>query len=305
MALPEIRDQARNRWRGILTKLGLPDRHLDGKHGPCPICGGKDRFRFDDKGGEGTFYCSACGAGDGVRFVMLWQGISFQDATKAIREALPDAKEVPVKPETPESRKREMLNAMWRKSKPIVEGDGAWRYLTGRGCDPPYWRDLRYVPKIKAAGCDRDDLSAMIAMVRDADGKPLTIHRTYIVAGEKAPIERPKRLMMRTIRDAGAHIRLSPPAKIMGIAEGIETALRAGQRFGVPVWAGISADGLEKFTPPKVCEKLYIFGDNDEKYRGQAAAFMLAHRLSVQRVPIDVEVCIPELVGRDWADMEE
>ena len=26
-----------------------------GKHGPCPMCGSSDRYRFDDKGGSGSY----------------------------------------------------------------------------------------------------------------------------------------------------------------------------------------------------------------------------------------------------------
>ena len=41
-----------------------------GKHTSCPACGGKDRFRFDDKQGDGTFYCNQCGAGNGFQLIM-------------------------------------------------------------------------------------------------------------------------------------------------------------------------------------------------------------------------------------------
>ena len=66
----DVRTAARGRWRGILHSLGMDERSLSGKHCPCPLCGGKDRFRFDDKDGRGTYYCSGCGAGDGVKLAM-------------------------------------------------------------------------------------------------------------------------------------------------------------------------------------------------------------------------------------------
>ena len=49
-----LKDRARGRWPGILTALGVPAKALRNRHGPCPVCGGKDRFRFDDKGGAGN-----------------------------------------------------------------------------------------------------------------------------------------------------------------------------------------------------------------------------------------------------------
>src|SRR5215467_14624886 len=59
-------ERARGRWREILPLFGIDSRFLKNKHGPCPLCGGKDRFRFDDKNGEGTYYCNQCGPGPGV-----------------------------------------------------------------------------------------------------------------------------------------------------------------------------------------------------------------------------------------------
>ena len=64
---------AQGRWQGILAELGLSD-YLSGKHGPCPICGGKDRFRWDNKGGNGTYFCNQCGAGDGFKLLQEFKG---------------------------------------------------------------------------------------------------------------------------------------------------------------------------------------------------------------------------------------
>ena len=44
-----LADRARGRWAAILPQLGVSPSALTGKHGPCPLCGGRDRFRFDDK----------------------------------------------------------------------------------------------------------------------------------------------------------------------------------------------------------------------------------------------------------------
>src|SRR5262245_52152034 len=59
-------ERARGRWREILPRLGIETRFLTNKHGPCPLCGGKDRYRFDDRDGEGTYFCGQCGAGTGL-----------------------------------------------------------------------------------------------------------------------------------------------------------------------------------------------------------------------------------------------
>ncbi len=60
---------ARGNWHQILTALGVDLACMTNRHGPCPGCGGKDRFRFDDQEGDGTWLCGRGGeapiAGDG------------------------------------------------------------------------------------------------------------------------------------------------------------------------------------------------------------------------------------------------
>ena len=156
---------------------------------------------------------------------------------------------------------------------------------------------------LKVTGAPVDHLAAMIAMVRDPLGEPLTLHRTYLSGGRKANIDSPRK-MMPGKTPHGSFIELSPAAEDMGVAEGIETALRAQQRFGVPVWSLISADGLKAFTPPPIVKRLRIFGDNDLNYIGQLAAFALANRMAIKNDHIAVSVEIPPEPGTDWADVE-
>ena len=70
-----------------LSAVGVPSKALKNKHGPCPVCGGKDRFRFDDKGGTGSFYCSQCGPGDGIELVKRLHGLEFKGCSQADRAA--------------------------------------------------------------------------------------------------------------------------------------------------------------------------------------------------------------------------
>ena len=80
MTKPRTADMARGKWRGILLTLGVDKSFLTGKHGPCPFCAGDDRFRFDNKDGDGTFICSQCGAGNGFSFLHRLKGWDFKQA---------------------------------------------------------------------------------------------------------------------------------------------------------------------------------------------------------------------------------
>src|SRR3546814_1995396 len=102
-----IADQCINRWPSILPQFGLSSSYLTGKQTPCPTCGGKDRFRFDNTDGRGTYYCNKCGPGDGVQLVMMKTGWPFRPAAEKIREVLPNADEHRPKPTLSEERSDE------------------------------------------------------------------------------------------------------------------------------------------------------------------------------------------------------
>ena len=87
----ELRERTTGRWPTILTSLGVAPQYLRNKHMPCPGCGGRDRFRFDDKGGRGTFYCGGGGnpvAGDGFTLLNHLYGWDFKTAADAVRQVL-------------------------------------------------------------------------------------------------------------------------------------------------------------------------------------------------------------------------
>lgn len=53
----EIRAAAQYRWPEIHAAIGIDPKFLRDKHQPCPACNdGHDRFRYDDKDGNGTFF---------------------------------------------------------------------------------------------------------------------------------------------------------------------------------------------------------------------------------------------------------
>ena len=85
-----IRTAATGRWRAILASLTIDVPTVPTQHGPCPACGGTDRFRFDDEGGRGTWFCNQCEpkAGDGFALVQNVKRCAFLDARQLVAETL-------------------------------------------------------------------------------------------------------------------------------------------------------------------------------------------------------------------------
>lgn len=293
--MKDVAQAAAGRWREILGHCGiaLPE---DKKHHPCPACGGKDRFKFDDRDGRGTFYCSGCGNGDGFDLLARVKGMTLSNSINTVRDYLGVAKGIA--PATDDPVKA--MERLWNKGRLPIDGGPVNLYLKrrlGRHAPPLSIREAMsvYDPETKKT------YPAMIAKVASTENRAVNLHITYLTKdGHKAATPKPKRVMQGKLPE-GCAIRLAPAADVMGIAEGIETAMAASIMFGMPVWAAVSGAGLSKWTPPAVAKTIHIFADNDATYAGQAKAYALAHRVVVQ-FKRDVSVSVPGFVGDDWND---
>lgn len=90
LKISDIARAAQGQRGSIFPALGIavPAR---GKHGACPVCGGKDRFHFDDKEGRGTWICRQCEgkqAGDGLDLVCKATGKDNKAASLLVAQAL-------------------------------------------------------------------------------------------------------------------------------------------------------------------------------------------------------------------------
>ncbi|EPO8026326.1 primase-helicase zinc-binding domain-containing protein [Enterobacter hormaechei] len=83
MNVTETVKQACGHWPRILPALGV--KVIKNRHQACPVCGGSDRFRFDDKEGRGTWLCNQCGAGDGLKLVEKVFGLTASEAAGKVR----------------------------------------------------------------------------------------------------------------------------------------------------------------------------------------------------------------------------
>lgn len=125
-----IKLHAQGRWPFILSSLGIQVR-TDGRHSPCPACGGKDRFRFDNKNEKGTWFCNQCTpkAGDGFGLVMKTKNIPFGEALTLVAEVLGESvprRENPI--QNSEERNGRTGNRILRKHKwTDAKGNVAWK----------------------------------------------------------------------------------------------------------------------------------------------------------------------------------
>ena len=303
-----LKDRALGRWTGILPAIGVSTKSLTGRHTACPICNaGKDRFRFDDKGGRGTWICSQCGAGDGIELVKRILGLEFREAAAEIEKHLGEAPVVRRNEQPSDNRKREAMRALWKRSRPITSDDHAGRYLVARTGVVDFPSSLRYSADERYAGPPSSFHPAMVAKVDPSDiaivaGAKSALHRTYL--GEyatKANVSSPR--MMLGSMPSGAAVRLMEHGDTLGIAEGIETAFSASALFNVPCWAALTAGLLQDWSPPVSVRNIFVFADNDHSMTGQAAAYVLAARLKAKGLHVIVE--LPDLMGNDWNDVHQ
>jgi hypothetical protein len=111
---------------------------------------------------------------------------------------------------------------------------------------------------------------ALIGLIRNPEGKAVTLHRIYITSdGQKAPVKAVKKMMPPVEQLIGSAIRLYEPTEDghIAIAEGIETAMAYHQLSGIPVWAASNAWLLEHFQPTPEIRKITIVVDNDPPTR--------------------------------------
>lgn len=301
---PSIHDRACGKWAAMLPQLGIDSRFLNRKHGPCPLCGGKDRWRFIDEGGRGNWWCNHCGHGSGVDLVMKVNGLDFITAKKRVEELLGDAPIAIKKAGRSAEEMNDRNMRLWKQAQSLNGVDPASRYLMRRGIAiEPMPMSLRFAPR--AIHKDENGVTtyhpAMVACYAAPDMATMTLHYTYLTDdGGKAKVDKEKKLLSGKVPRGGA-VRLAPSASIMGIAEGIETALSASQMFDMPVWAALSAPFLLNWQPPPTARSIVIFGDNDRSFAGQNAAYSLAYRLRTEGLQVDVRM--PRDVDTDWNDV--
>jgi putative DNA primase/helicase len=312
LAAQEIHASIGSAWPQVLARLGIPEEHLRKKAGPCPACGGRDRFTFDNRNQRGDFFCRQCGPGDGFELLERVHRWTFSEARRRVVDAAglqtATGKNLSVEPKrigpTPapiaEASPSQRVVRLVKGSCAVADCADAVTYLESRALWPlPERCTLRAHPSVEyfEDGNRIGRFPALIAPVKDINGELVTAHVTYLSRGQKLEGHEPRKILSPLTERIGCAVRLVDlEGATLGIAEGIETALAAQRMTGVPTWAALNAGLLQKFEPPLDVKRVVIFADRDVP--GLEAAALLTARLN----HLDIDLKLPPAPWKDWND---
>jgi hypothetical protein len=245
-------------------QLGLLDQKaLAGRHSPCPVCQGRDRFHFSDRD-VGLWHCRNCDTGgDGFKLIEHIKGVDFPRAARLVEGIVGRSdfagkpKSQPAPPQSTGKTTAADALRLWGEGLDS-RGTLAETYLRSRSLDLPADlanEVLRWHPRI----------GAMLALFRNiATNAPQAVSRTYLTTrGEKI-----ERRFLGPV--GGAAIKFDADDTVLGglhIGEGVETCMSARQPGTQPApmrptWALGDANGIEKLPVLDGIESLTFLIEN-------------------------------------------
>lgn len=294
-------------------------------HVACPVHGGTDGFRlFNDYAKTGGGVCNSCGPRPRGFSMLAWvKGYQYHEAVEAVAKWLgengedtPQLKErAPVPPPKPlvdPAKAYASIRKVWTASLPL-EASAAERYLRQRGIWPENIpKTLRAHPGLNyfdaKTKTDHGVFPCLLAPIKDKDNRIVSVHRTFLTeTGDKAPVPSPKKVMSQCAEIRGAAIKLYAPEEVLGLTEGIETALAVYAITRMPVWSCVSAALMELVDIPASVKHVIIWADLDRSNRGIQAAEKLADRLEKEGKTVEIYLppfaIPPNKKGVDWLDV--
>jgi putative DNA primase/helicase len=244
--------------RELAAQFGL---HRSGRQwrGPCPACGYADAFVLADGNFGPIGWCASCGNREAIAEAL--GGGQHKAGVQLPRER--DARDL--------QKRLDRAEKIWRGSEPVL-GTPAANYLNVRGIGHLITcSELRF-----RADCPHPSgslerlvrLPALVAAVRDADGRLVGVHRTYLKRDGSGKAEaEPQKASVGNVR--GGAVRLSPLEHVLNVgelvlAEGIESAGSAAILLSLPAWAALSAGNLASgVILPAGIRKVAIAADRD------------------------------------------
>ena len=270
--LANVHPAGRNRWRATCPA------HGSGKNKALSVALKGDKLLLH------------CFAGCSPEAVLAAVGLSWRDLyTGESRPWLAPGYYHPVTPERPTTplEVRERWVRWWNKATPHHPLLKTYLRARGLSIEPP--------PSLRLATWGEKRF--MLARVLDARGELCGMHLTELLPDGSGRVSK---LLAKGSHPLGGAIRLYPleAGKPLALTEGIETGLAVHQATGWPVWACVSAIGLERVQLPAEAHEVVICADHDKA--GLEAANGLARRLLGESRK--VRLATPPREGMDWLD---
>ncbi|MFQ1989016.1 DUF927 domain-containing protein [Aeromonas veronii] len=297
---------AAGHWPDVLAGLGI-ETPCRGKHGPCPACGGKDRFRLDDKGGRGTFICGQCGAGDGLDLVCRVTSKNPKEAAELVaplvglsaggldpveRERIHQQQQARAEQERKQEEQQRQKAA--RRAAAIISDceQGNTPYVERKG----FGSHLNAVNRtlIREGGENYPAGSLVIPLTNEA-GELVNVQlighdgsKRYLAGGQKA----------------GAFHRIDG-GELVAVVEGYATGLSVHLAIGATVYCAMDAGNLlavaqiARRQHPKA--RLLLCGDNDEGTKGNPGKAKAEHAAAA----VGGLVALPPEFSGDWNDYHQ
>jgi hypothetical protein len=164
-------------------------------------------------------------------------------------------------------------------------------YLTARGLDVRVLADIQHCPRAYHAPTGTW-WPAMVALIRDPDGKPRSIQRTFLSYEQP-----PRRAVYRGVKLTrmnwygipvkGCAIRLAAAGPVLIVGEGVESVASLMRMRGLPGWAAAGAGNLYNIELPGLVREVVVAADNDEA--GGKAAEAAADRFRREGRAVRIE----------------
>jgi len=270
----------------VLSRLALAKLATCGheRTGPCPKCGGTDRFSVNIR--TSAFLCRHClpSGGFGVIGLVMhclstdflgaveWlegppdKGVSQEELARRERAAAEAREKSQMEERAYRARARQDAHRIWSSARDPSDTD-VETYLARRGVGEilrPYApRALRYVHELpymwRPAGGEWAEIHrgpAMVAAIQGPKGGFIGAHRTWIdprpgktkarIVATDGTVQKSKK-SLGSVRGGAIRLKEVPRADTMVMAEGIETtasAMVSGAFKGAAFWCGVSLGNM-------------------------------------------------------------
>lgn len=285
-------------WRQTLENYGC---HLPSgrNHGPCPVCGGKDRFRFDDKEGRGTWFCSQCDpqSGGGLLLLSRFLGKPTIEVANELLGNTPERSLAPVyRSFVSEDQIRKANHEQARKGAEALLASSELRqhaYMSDRGLDGQWLVNGEPIMGRDRSVIQPGELLLVPAYKAEGDGSKLVNVQKIKANKEKRPLYGGDM--------AGVYHKLDGHQKLIAITEGYATGVTVNQVTGATTYCAFNTGNLAVVAAWVASQHLGVpvvfFADNDEhgaglRYAKDAAA------------PLGATVALPPELG-DWDDYRQ